>query len=117
MKCTFTGCPFEGEYHNCCLYHAILVDYWFYELGGVKHAPAELSFTMTGARALAPYPQTADPDAATYRARYQKWAEEIGQEERDRIVADLGGGEPWDVFVARGGKMKDEKGEEATKEK
>lgn len=108
MKCTFTGCPFEGEYSNTCLYHAILVDHWFYELGGVKFHPAEGTFTLNGDGRIgeqcgAPYPETADPDLATYRARYQAWARRLGQKGRDRIVV-ANGGKPWHVFVANNGK-------------
>jgi len=111
MKCTFKDCPFDGEYSGTCLYHAVLVDFWFYELGGVKYCPAELTFTLSGSgrvggHAPAPYPETADPDAATYRARYQKWAEDLGQEGRDTIVVSSGG-KPWHVFVANNGKDKE----------
>lgn len=113
MKCTFKDCPFAGEYDNCCLYHAVLVDFWFFELGGVKFHPAEGTFTINGGGRIgepapAPYPETADPDLATYRARYQEWAEDLGQEGRDNIVV-ANGGKPWAVFVANNGK--DEEGE------
>jgi hypothetical protein len=107
MKCTFKDCPFEGEYDNLCIYHAVLVDFWFYELGGVKFHPAEGTFHLNGGKigepCGAPYPETADPDMATYRARYQAWARRLGQKKRDAIVVE-GGGKPWAVFVANKGK-------------
>lgn len=97
-KCIFTDCQFDAWYDNCCEYHSILVTFWFYELDGVHYCPAELTFTMTGEPRDAIYPETADPDAATYRARYQKWASDLGQAGRDKIVID-GGGMTWNEFV------------------
>lgn len=91
MKCVWKDCPFEAQWDNLCEYHALLIDFWFYELDGVKYCPAELTFSMMGDPAPAMYPETADPDKGTYRARYQKWANDLGPEECDRIVIDQGG--------------------------
>ena len=46
---------------------------------------------MTGDPAPASYPEIADPNKETYRARYQKWATDLGPEECDRIVISQGG--------------------------
>ena len=93
-QCVWEGCPFDAWHDNCCKYHNLLINYWFYELDGAKYTPAELTFTMTCQPAGALYPETADPDAATYRARYQTWAKTIGSVECDRIVVEQGG-KPW----------------------
>jgi hypothetical protein len=98
-KCVFTDCPFDAWHDNCCEYHLLLVDFWFYELDGVKYLPAELTFTMEGKRlTTAIYPETADPDAKTYRARYQEWAADLGQDGRDEVVIGEGG-MAWAEFV------------------
>lgn len=98
-KCVFDGCPFDAWYDNLCEYHLLLVDFWFYELGGVKYTPAKLTFTMDGKQCNEPmYPETADQDIATYRDRYQRWAAGLGQEGRDKIVID-GGGKTWDDYI------------------
>lgn len=88
QKCVWKDCPKDIYYDNLCEYHLVLVNYWFYELGGVKYAP--VWFDLSGKRIPPAYPETADPDIETYRARYQKWANDLGKAECDKIAARQG---------------------------
>lgn len=88
---------------NLCEYHGLLVDFWFYELDGVKYCPAELWVTLEGKPlGRAEYPETADPNKETYRARYQKWANDLGPIEYDKIVISQGG-KPWKEYLRESG--------------
>jgi ribosomal protein L32 len=70
-----------GDQTLCC-YHRMLIDFWFYEENGWEYAPNMKSLD-TGKHYPTP---KQDPDLATYRNRYQAWAEGLGQEGRDKIV-------------------------------
>lgn len=102
--CVWKDCPFDAGWEGTCEYHSLLVGYWFWELDGHKFTPAELTFTMLGDPAPASHPETADPNKETYRARYQKWANELGREECDRIVISQGG-KAWQEYLRLLNKM------------
>lgn len=98
MRCVWNECPFEQYMDNLCEYHGLLINYWFYELDGAKYCPAELTFTMLGDPSPAINPETADPNKETYRARYQKWATDLGPEKCDQIVINQGG-KAWKEYI------------------
>lgn len=90
-KCTWNGCTNDatprwddgpGDWHLCD-YHYTLFCYWFYEEGGAKYAP-ESRDLFTGKRI--PPERGADSDYASYRARYTKWAVDLGKEKCDQIA-------------------------------
>jgi hypothetical protein len=88
VKCVYPECKDVvdqtelGDDTLCC-YHRMLIDFWFYEKDGWKYAP-DARDMQTGEIVRQP---EADPDKATYRARWYKWANDLGQKERDRIVS------------------------------
>src|SRR5271157_5599565 len=79
--CVWSECPnvkdnTELGDDNLCCYHRMLIDYWFFEVDNCVHAPVIFD-AFTGRREIPP--PGADPDLATYRARYQKWANDLGK--------------------------------------